>query len=351
MNIQQMHIEVNLSTQKIASNVKRKFIPEEIDWILNKMIGRFVKNKIKPDEQTRQGGFQSDAIDLNALRTLLVLNKTLGVYKSHSHSVLSAELPGDYSYLVSDTSGLVRSCDGSYTAASTFRSVNEYLYLLKVSKSTKSAKPFYQNATLTVNGTVVMGPTDFPSGLSDKTMNFELQEIIKNTLLSSPTYRVYWERYKNIYQPETFIFVSATAYSSVTLTFDTDTFIATAKTVTEVVPGNDVSKNYSPNRLLRSDHNPDIATSTFGKSRWESPLSAVQGNTLLVYHDRTFIVNNLVVNYIRKPRTVSLSLGLGCDLPDEFHQDICDWAVEYIKQTINDPNYQLKLGDNQLRRE
>jgi len=37
MTIREMHIEIEQATQQVAANRGRKWYPEEIDWVLNKI--------------------------------------------------------------------------------------------------------------------------------------------------------------------------------------------------------------------------------------------------------------------------------------------------------------------------
>lgn len=344
-----MHIEVNLSLQKVNSNVKRKFIPEEIDWVLNKMIGRFVKSKLRPDEQTKDDGFQSDQIDLDALRTLMVLDKPLPVYKIGPNVL--AEFPGNYSFLVRDRSGLVRDCDANYDTAADFGVSLEYVSVLKIRPSTKGSAPYYTNPVLTVNGQVVMNVNNLPNSLPDKGMVFAIHDAIKNILLNTELLGItlYWERYKNIYSTDSLIVVSNTMINTTSISFDANTYTAVSNNASQSRPIDINSTHYRDNRLIKTNHVGKLQDSSFSKSQWRSPISAVQGNSLKVYCDNKFIVNNISIDYIRKPRLVSLSLSQNCDLPDDFHLDICDQTVEYLTMTIGDPRYTWKLQDNLLR--
>lgn len=363
MNIQEMHIEINLSLQKIASNVKRKFLSQEIDWVINKQIGRFVKNKINSDVQTtvdpqtrarvqiKTGGFENNSIDLNALRTLVV-TKPVSIYRPSASNFVCAELPGDYSYYIDSLSGIVRDCHDTFAKASNFIEQAEYLYLLKIPKPNKTTSPYYGSPELSVNGTIVIPNTEFQAALPDKDMGFVLEGILKNKLLSKDSpYKVYWENYNGVQKSDTFIFVSPILLSSVTLTFDAQVVTATTMAALILKPEIAISKKQNQSRLIKDSNVYNLLTSKFHRTKWESPITTIGGNRVFIYHDETFIVNNLDLKYIRKPRTVSLDLGQGCDLPEEFHNDICDWTVEYIKQTISDPSYQLKVADTQLRGE
>jgi hypothetical protein len=71
MTIKEMHIEVGLSSQQVASSINRRFIPDEIDWVLNKIIDRYVKDCIKPKVYTGDSDFEEFQIDVDKIKTLL----------------------------------------------------------------------------------------------------------------------------------------------------------------------------------------------------------------------------------------------------------------------------------------
>ena len=347
-----MHIELNLSTQKIASNVKRKFLKEELDWILNKMILRFTENAITPDAE-HPTGFEENIINTDKIRTLILNDHPLYVYKKiNGVPYVLANLPGDYMHMIaeSDRSGVVRDCNSNFATANAFENKYEYLYYLKIVKTPKLISPFYTGFSLTSGGINLVNPNRLPSSLEDRDMSFVIQDALRSELLQGTSnFRIYWERYNDIFKSETFIFVSDTNVPDVTLTYDGTATIAEKEILSVFKPNNVTAQVFKPNRLLKSNSVSQFAGSSFAKSHWSSPISVLESNLIKIYHDNTFIVNSLLINYIRKPRLVNISLGYSCDLPIEFHQKICDLASEYIKQTIGDPNYQWKLQDNQLR--
>lgn len=352
MNIQQMHIEVDLSLQKISSNVKRKFHPDEIDWLLNKHIGRFVENAIQPNLQQNELGFQADAVDLDAIRTLLVYDKPIPVFKQNtSHEYVLAQLPGNYLHYLEVTAGSVRDCDKAYAQVKNFTAQEEFVYALKIVKTAKPQAPFYQNIALRVNDAPIITASNFAPSLQAPEMNFVIQDILKNELLNSEyDFQVYYERYKHLYSPEAFYFVSATDLQSVVISIDGVNYFADPVMVNSFTPVPVSDLGYKGlGRVIRGTAVGKLLKSAFAKTKWGSPVTVIYDSLIRVYHDNKFIVNNLSLDYIRKPQMVNLSLGYSCDLPETVHQKICDLTVEYIKQAIGDPNYQWKLQDNQIR--
>ena len=98
-------------------------------------------------------------------------------------------------------------------------------------------------------------------------------------------------------------------------------------------------------RLVRGHFRSSLRSSAFAKTTSVSPISAVSGNQIKVYHDGKFIISKLRVSYVRKPAKISLLLNQNCDIAEEFHQEICDRAVLYIKELIGSPDWEVKLRD------
>jgi len=92
MYVKEMHIEVNQSTQKIAANTTRKLLAPEVDWLLNKNMGRFIESRVTP-KKDGSGGFEIKQFDIDAIRTLLVTGYDVSAYVADPRRV-KAFLPG-----------------------------------------------------------------------------------------------------------------------------------------------------------------------------------------------------------------------------------------------------------------
>lgn len=341
-----MHIEVGLASQQVASSINRRFIPEEIDWILNKIIERNVTDSVRPAENLGDSDFMQFQIDADRVRTLIRHDVPLKVITQGQTQ--SAILPPDYAYLIEDNSLVARKCSTDLNMLKT--PGKRYIAFLKFVESNKNNKPFYADLDLSINLSQVVSGADMPKMLTSPEQLFEAVAAVRTKLGSivGSSVQAYWEQYGNINVSNTLILVSDTefvasmAYDAVrvaaTYTTQDVTYVRTSGVDKQVV-----------NRLAKSDRIGKLKQSTFSKSKPFSPLSVLEDNTLKVYSDDTFIVTQLLISYIRKPRKVSLNLGHNCDLPEEIHQSICDQAVEYIKMTTLDPGYQSKLQDNKLR--
>lgn len=87
----------------------------------------------------------------------------------------------------------------------------------------------------------------------------------------------------------------------------------------------------------------------FFTSSGKTPISEITGNKLVVHGNSSFIVTGVRVDYLKKPRAINLSLNQDCELPEEFHQAVCDLTVEYFKAMTVDPSWEVKLKDNIAR--
>ena len=349
MNALEMHIEVNLSLQKIKSNYYRNLLDSEIDWILNKHVDRFVKDRIRQDSDSL--GFDATEIDLDALRTLVVLDRDLPTFQIESDAT-RAELPGDYAYLIDDFSYTVPSTDlANFAAANQFVNTPVYMYAYPLIASVSSTP--YQNISFKLASNFIFNSSGL-TGLQTAAETFTIRDYILNQLWTNRPVGVdfYWERCMGIYMPNTIIAVSNTAQVGTnTITIDGVVTNATSSSF---------NQNYVPalsagtlvnNRLVRGHYRSNLRMSVFAQAATESPISAVSGNQIKVYHDGKFIVTKLRVSYVRKPAKINLYLNQNCDLADTFHQQICDMSVLYMKELITAPDWEVKLKDRMLNKD
>lgn len=349
MLVKEMHIEVSQSFQKIAANKSRRLLPDEIDWLLNKNVERYIRSKIKP-KQDGSGGFQIDQHDTDAIRTLLKTRIPVDAYQYDTRRFASI-LPGDYSYLISDLSLLKTSCDGEITKEIS----TKYLLSLPVKKSTAPNGPYYEAVDITLNGsqefsmsTHVQNNNGSYTGVdSPEEIFLVISTILK--VLRDRGWEVYWERYGEKFFPKSVVVVTSVQIAGSISINGTVTAGSTTTVSQMVAEVEGESLKEAGNALTSSAKISDRLGVAFYDTSAEEPLSELGGNYLFVYTDETFIVSKVLLSYIRKPQRISLILGQDCDLAEDFHQLICDLTVEYIKGMIADPNWEVKLRDNMLR--
>lgn len=355
MYIKEMQIEARSSLQKIGSNRTRKLLDAEIDWFLNKNQERFIRSQVRPviRDGHKAGGFEILQDNLDAIKMLIRRGVKIPAYIGDDRTVRAA-LPGDYAYLTQDESGIKRIA--STTPLPTITTQTVYIHRFRLPPSTLTVAPYYKQVQMVFNNNTVFDINVFTADRNIVTWNgFSSPDEVFNLVnpllreLVNQKYDAYWERYgDNIYPRSLLIVSSAAATGSITIDGVTTALTSTAlKVQVKDAPG--VLIEYQANRLTASNVSASLLEVAFFGTQPEFPISEMVNGYLYTYPNKTFIVTNSIISYIRKPRRMSLILGVDCELSEEYHQLICDMTVEYIKGMIADPNWEVKLKDNMER--
>lgn len=344
-----MHIEVKLSVQKIAGNRTRKLLDPEIDWLLNKMQDRFIRSKVTP-KKDGSGGFEILQDDLDAIKTLVKTGVVLPAFLTKGHRRVRCPLPGDYAYLTQDESVIKRIANTPPVVTDHIR----YGIRLSIHK-TAALSGFYKQVILQLNNGVVFDIGQYAqmhdapyNGMSSAEEIYNITGLITQAAIDMG-WEAYWEYYQDSYYPKNLIIFGAQGIVG-TITIDGRTEIPTAGNVT--IRSKDIPSaeaEYQANRLTASNIVSSLLEVAFFGTQPEFPISEIADRSLYVYPNKTFIVTNTVISYVRKPRRISLILGTDCELASEYHQLICDLAEEYFKAMIADPNWEVKLKDDMMR--
>lgn len=345
-----MHIEINQSLQKVAANVTRKFLTEEVDWVLNKIQDRFVRSCLRPVNPEKHSGKYTfvDQLRADSLKSIVV-SKQLTAYSDETWSRRQkAILPPDYTYLLSDSSQMSLVCNRTLSPLTT----TQDLTYLKLVKTTASSAPYYATGSITIGTVTINIPADL--GMISTYVGFQAKEdlvLLIDWILNQfwkQKVEVYWERYGEIYKQGHFIIPGSPAVS---LTWD-----ATAVTASSSSTYNLVNPDRSGDGAVEVDNRlmatADIATylhTPFFTTSVNGPISELATNLLYVYRDNNCTVKSVRISYVRKPQPISLLLGSDCELSPQVHQTICDLAVEYLKNVMEDPTTPLKTQDLETR--
>lgn len=77
--------------------------------------------------------------------------------------------------------------------------------------------------------------------------------------------------------------------------------------------------------LVQQDDIFRILQDPFNTTRYDNPVATISGNNLIVFTNKRFIVDNVLLNYLKRPAAITLSQGP--TLPDPLHKSIVDRAV------------------------
>ncbi len=347
--VKELHIAVRQSLQKVASNQNRNFLDDEIDWALNVNQERYVKSRIKRTEQGT--GFELDQKLLDDISELVNVSISLPVIKSSTSSGYGV-LPTDYFDLVDDKSKIYTDCNSNFNQLTETKT--EYISVVRFPNSTKTSN-FYDTFKLTVNSQVIFNNSDYTKIYYSPfekflLVNLLLEDVNVYQFNNTIPVTVYWESYKNLYRPDSFIIVSPISISG-ELIVDSSNAVTFTSTPSTYEVFKSLSERTIPNRLTNNKFLSLVLNDPFAKSNIDSVVSRTFKDNLEVFFDSTFIISEILIDYVRKPRQISLSLNRMCELRESTHQEIVENTVQYLMLITENPTYQIKNLDNKTNLE
>lgn len=365
---QELHIAVRQGLEKIDSFQDEALFPEEIDLQLNRMQDRYIDTIL-------DNRFEDTQTTLDSLRNLVVRNKSLQaiIYNSTDEdfepNAVYAILPANYKTLINDRSTIVSSstyplCNDLGTPATS--SITEYVAQLAFPVSSIPIPgPYFYRPQVTVNGSEVYRAPAAIGTFNNENSKFVIINDLIQTINEDNTlpYTVHWERYRNNFLKNTFFFVTSDAsfngqavvvniFQSDGSTVDsstTDNFNGTGYFIYDSSAITSPITKQVANRLTEKEDIYNLLnTNTFYRTKNIEPLSTLS-NRITVYRDKSFIISNIIIDYIRKPNQISLSLDQSCELSETGAREVVDLTIEYIKLAFENPSHQGFVQDNNLR--
>jgi len=98
--------------------------------------------------------------------------------------------------------------------------------------------------------------------------------------------------------------------------------------------GTDYKTEIVQAKVVQSDDVYELLRDPFNKSRVREPICDINESGIDAYTDDTFIVDSIIINYLKKPVSVSLSTSTDSDLPEHTHDEIVDMATELMLSDI-----------------
>ena len=386
MNVNEMHIAIQQGVDKINSLQADMLLPQEIDIELNKSMSRFLNTKYSKGNKYGLG-FEESQKRIDDLRTLVKEYSAPVIYKEQYNNnfwIDQFRLPSDYLYLVNQRSEVY--IDRCQTITWTYDDNQPAAYF------TMPLTELHNGTNMADSITVLADPSD--SGLGSNSVSVNPGFVYPQDLqaykdfLIDPSnwasgFEVYWEQYGQLDFPNSFIII--VDFTSVIPYFNWDSTITNATSnsnlITSLVtayPGStgpeddsngvvygeyvenglgtkrmaptNATREFSNNKFIQHDDIFKLLDDPFNTTKYTSPLTTIRGEYIDLYTSDIFIIDKVKITYIRKPKQISLTLGISCELPEHTHQEIVDMAVSSILEGISDPRYQthqLEVGKNE----
>lgn len=344
MVVKEMHIDVHLQLQKMNANVISSIKVEEIDWFLNQESRRFIKQRMSPRSNDKQLGFQDTKKRYEDLKSLYT-PRNLTLYTHDSNSVF-CYLPSDCIDLVDSRSYTKNLCGNTYNPTTS----SETLYY-STYKFLDTGVASYKNFKYKINSTVVFDTSLYPqfvNGVASPDSKFELIDFMLEDLRRAG-FEAKYENYIDIFARGSIIVVSK---STMTITVKYDTGSETSQTVLtksftkiSTIIGTEDYKN----RLPKTEDLENLLDSSFGTTKFDSPLISLEKDKLIIHHKKKFILDSVDIVYIRKPIKISLPLNQSCELDENVHPEIVDSTVKRLAGITSSDSYKYISNENLLK--
>lgn len=359
MQVAAMHLEVLQRLQEVGSYKRDKFRPDELDIALNKSMYRLLEEGIEEE-------FQGTQITLSHVSSLTYKNKISEVIQPATVDALYEEnIPNAYSVIPSDLYWVINgraevltdplNCDTAPTLAKT----NYSEYVAVVLFPALGNSPYFVNTSVTSStlGDMYTSPAAIAVGFNNVLSKYVVVNNILDTLYRKyPTVQVYWERYRDKYYQNSFIFVGTSDIGTITITSNAQVS-STVRTINSYQIYNRAlisalsSKTVTvpPVKINREDLLYPSLQNSFYKTIARRPIVDQTFDYFIIYSEQSFIVTRFYYDYIRKPRQISLVLRQDCELSPTIHPKVIDLAVEILKLDTKDQSYPATVQDTQLR--
>lgn len=363
-----MHLELNQRLQEIASFKRDKFFPPELDLALNKAMFRLLEKGVEND-------FQGNEINLSHVSALIKKNKvseviipktTDPIYEENELSVY-AMVPANYLWLVNGRAEVINNpynCEEAPALPTT--SFNESVTVVPFPASAGVGVPnYFSNVAVTssVSGTLYSSPAEM-TGFASQDSKYVVINNILEYFARTGTVNVYWERYRDTYYKNSFVFVSTVSLGTVyVIIYRNDRTTIDAQTSSTPVTTNynvynraligDLTQKAVANVPVKPLKQNQMYEALKQNSFYTTSLREVSLNEtrdyFILYREESFLVTRMSYDYIRKPRTISLFLNQSCELADSTHHKVIDLAVEILRLDTKDESYEATVQNTELR--
>lgn len=367
MTVFEMHLLFNQRYQEIASNKRDTLFPEEIDLLLNTAQDMEVESLVSPLDDTQ--------LRLKGLNALVMRNEPLEVYippssfSFYEPNMVYSMLPAGLKYLINTQTEILRStvsCDTAPTLNT--KTLSEYVNNVSFINYTATENTYYPgltiDKTLPSPSTIYTAASPYSAGFPDVDSKFLLINNIFYTFLKDRTLEgvrlnVYWERYRDVYYPDSFVFVSPSSFGTITIS-DTNTTYDSSGTTTQSnytsydrslisSLSNVVSEIIAAKPVELDDINRSKNLNSYYSTSKSEPLVYQHADYLMAYSDESFLITRIHIDYIRKPRPIVLALNQSCELDSSVHRKVVDLAVELARLDTKDKSWQATVQHTENR--
>ncbi len=330
-----MHTSIATEMNKINSALFENILEQEVDFALNNSILRFVKQRYNATSNLKSKGFEMTQKRIDDLRSL-VTNYSAKAFLPVSFDPDINEkvvfyFPADYMFAVNSRFRVSENDCGAfnYTSTTLTTSTSTFDFSLVTDWTLFKLRNFTSGYELTLGSEASNYNT-----VEDLTyvIRIILQKLREKYNYSE--YEFYYEYYNGSYFKNQLIIVNKTTtawqysinginYINLLTSSNIKTYYS--NTFNSTVAG----------KLVQEDDIFAMQVDPFNKTVPDFPLYYTSNYNFNIYIDRNvFVVTDVILSYLRTPRTVSYFLNQDCDLPEHTHPEIVSMTVDYLLEAV-----------------
>lgn len=354
MLAQEMHLGLDLGTQKLNSQFNKDIRSEEKDWFLNNEVIKFINQRTNPDSNNKRVGFQDTVKRLDDLREL-VRTTNLPI-QTDSNGGKYVVLPPYYFQYVRFDAFMYKDCV-SPAPATTTETYYESDVLLNLPTGT------FTDYTITANtpdGDRVLFdsstlPTDYIIGNTLGEQRFVLIRAIRikmreaiRTFFSESTVSLYWENADNNDALTKFNIQSTVNITSITVTINGSSTTTDLNTLTRTRYLKTSTPLVGNMRIIDAEFGRESLNSSLSQRNSRAPMAELISNRLYVYEPKSVVIGSVDITYISQPTVIDLSLNSNLNMSTKTAKEIVSNTVRFLKALIQDGNYEAYARENVL---
>jgi hypothetical protein len=339
--IQEMHLQIDLELNKLNSNLYDIVLSQEKDYFLNKAQERFIKQRYSAKSNSKGVGFEMSQKRIDDLKNLLVPNYYDRVFKLANTDFDFTNkgkfyFPDDYMFLTSNRSKITYNPCGTITVTQGGEFFEVIVFNLPNVDN-------YSVVKVKLGATQLLGTVLNGLGQLEKTLAIQ---TIADTLKNNSTYisadwKIYTNNFRGIKGDIIFWKGTGTLTTSIDngITYITPTTSTPNPTLYQPTYYYNVAtgtQSVIPNRFAQQDDVYVMQQDPFNKTNvLDGPLTIIHTNSIDVFFDpNIFIVNEIAISYLRKPKLMSLTINQSCELDEETHAEILRDAVNLLLENF-----------------
>ena len=117
------------------------------------------------------------------------------------------------------------------------------------------------------------------------------------------------------------------------------------RTVREDIGSNQAAVNRTLCKHISHDDIFAVLDDPFNTAKSDNILYTIQENFVDLYSNNKTVPLGVTIKYLRRPASVNISAGVGCELAEHTHHEIVEMTVKSILEAFESPRYQSQSGE------